>query len=127
MGFKAVRNIYKLKFQDELAGLEVQARSVPTGTFLDVAAVAAQAERDLSKATALFSEFADALISWNVEDEDGKPVPADLDGVRSLEFGLAIQIIRAWLDAMGGISAPLEPSSTSGASSPVASLPMDPL
>ena len=73
------------------------------------------------------SRFAGALVSWNLEDEDGEPIPADLAGVLSNDFDLNLELIGAWLDAASGAATPLGRPSTSGSPSLEASLPMDPL
>jgi hypothetical protein len=56
------------------------------------------------------------LLEWNVEDDDGRPVPATLDGVRSREPDEVMAIKQAWTDAMTTIpeNDPLALSSTGG-------------
>jgi len=128
MGFRRERKIYKLKFEDpDLAGLEVLARSLPLGEFFkmssltegaeNMAGVAAQAEQ-------LFREFAKSLVSWNLEDEKGRPVPADYDGIQGQEFDFVLAIITAWMEAMASVRPPLPMPSSNGATFPEASLPM---
>lgn len=129
MGFKINRTVYNLTFGEGTAldGAKVTARAVSTGAFLDVAGLASEAEENPAAATKLFEQFADALETWDLEEEDGTPIPANLDGLRSLEFGTSIAVIKAWMSAMGDVSGPLERPSTSTANSRVASLTMEAL
>lgn len=139
MGFKPQRRIYVLEFEkEELNGLEVRARSVPLGQYLDIVEIAEVAGPDgvdnltpeqtmkmVGAVGNLLESFADVLVSWNVEDEDGAPVPANLDGLRSQEFPFVMEIIQAWVGAVAGASDPLGPESSGGAPSVVASIPME--
>lgn len=65
------------------------------------------------------------LLSWNLEDEDGQPVPATSEGVLQQDKDLMIAICTAWLDALRGVSGPLEQTSPDGGPSLEASIPMD--
>lgn len=104
-----------------MAGLEVVARSVPLGkllfdmgpmlgmlTSLDTASMTVDI---LAQAKEPFQALADAIISWNieVEDDDGNrtPVPADLDGLLSLDMSELQEILTQWMEAVGGVSGPL--------------------
>lgn len=130
MGFKRDR-VYLLKFEDpDLNGLEVRARSVPLKKFLDLISLS---EVDTGKASTRESVenairmFADVLISWNVEDADGNPVPATLDGLYSQDFEFVVQIIKAWQDSISGVSDPLARRSSGGERSLEESIPMETL
>lgn len=138
MGF--VRNrIFKLVFEDpQMEGLEVRARSVPLRDILDLTKLAGQDlnalpdDERLAVAEAMLGLFAKALVSWNIEDEDpdggpNVPLPADLDGLKSLEVDFAMEIVYQWMEAIMGVIGPLGAKFSSGAPSLEASLPMDPL
>jgi hypothetical protein len=71
--------------------------------------------------------FADALIEWNMKEEDGTPTPPTLDGVQLLDDQEFFLLINEWTTAIGGVSAPLGKGSTSGATSPELSALMEPL
>jgi hypothetical protein len=121
VGYRVKRKVYKLVFADEeMAGLEVVARSMTTGQLIELNG------KD-SGHGAQSDAFASALVSWNLEDEDGAPVPATLEGIRSLEVDFTLKIMNAWLDAVNGVSAPLDPSSSGGLPSVVGSIPMETL
>lgn len=138
MGF--VRNrIFKLVFEDpQMDGLEVRARSVPLRDILDLTKLAGQDlnalpdDERLAVVEAMLGLFAKALVSWNIEDEDTEggpnvPLPADLDGLKSLEVDFAMEIVAQWMEAIMGVIGPLGRKFSSGVPSLEASLPMDPL
>jgi hypothetical protein len=136
------RKVYVLKFeQAEFDGLEVRARSVPLGTFLELIELATlfdSSTTDVSAENAqaikgLFSGFASALVGWNLEVEDPEhperhpdPVPATYEGLMAQDTDFVLHIVRAWMDAIAGVSGPLEGPSSGGEKSLEASLPMAP-
>jgi len=131
MGYRPKFRQFKLVFTaDDYAGLEVEVRSVSTGLYLDLVPgmEAFRAGRtSLDQAAALLSALGEHLVAWNVEGADGQPLPATLDGVRTLDLEMAVDIMSAWFEGMVAPPAPLDGGSTSGETSPEVSLPMDPL
>lgn len=130
MGFTPKPKLYRLTFEDpDLAGLSITARSVSTGTYLELTSMAAIATDDaaaMSKSTHdLFAAFADAVTEWNLDREDGTPWPIGLDALLAQDFPFVMSIIQAWMAAIGGVPAPLEQGSTDGVSFLEASLPME--
>ncbi|WP_318205396.1 hypothetical protein [Streptomyces sp. SCL15-4] len=74
--------------------------------------------------------FGDALVSWNLETEDGTPVPCTREGLFSIDNDLALSLAKEWIDCLGGKvdeASPLDSNSPSGEPSPVASIPMETL
>jgi len=128
-GFIRQRRVYRLNFADdtELAGLEVRARSVPLGEFMSIVGLADTAEPGSEEMKRLFGGFAEQLVSWNLEAEDGQPVPATLEGLYSQDFEFTMQLVLAWIEAIASVPGPLGETSSSGGTSPVPSLPMEPL
>jgi hypothetical protein len=125
MGFKPTRKRYHLKFADpEMNGLEVVAHAGSTG---DVLAIMGLSDGDVHAGAESLKVFAKCLVSWNIEDEDGKPVPADLDGLKSLDLDFVMLLIQGWVQAVQDVPAPLEKPSNSGKPYPEASLPMEAL
>jgi len=130
MGFKVQRKTFRLRFKDsEMAGLEVLAKSLTTGQFLEMEhARAARAAGDAGSegATATMIDLlAGALVSWNAEDEAGMPIPATAEGIRSQDLDFTMQVIDAWTDAIAGVPRPLSQPSSDGLPSLEASIPMD--
>lgn len=131
MGFVPEGKVYRLRFvDDDMAGLVVTARSTNLGAFLDVAEWVdidpkSASKEDLRKLASLFETFAGALVSWNVEQPAGVPVPATLEGLRSQDVDFCLEIIRAWFEAIGGVPGPLGARSSNGGKSLEASIPME--
>jgi hypothetical protein len=121
---------YRLVFQEtDLAGLEVTARSLNTGQFLEFQAARLTQARGGEAAEpatqTMLQMLSDAIISWNAETEDGQKIPFTMDGLRSLELDFTMAIINAWTNAINGVPAPLSATSSGGSPSLEASIPMD--
>jgi len=130
MGFKPQRKLYRLTFEDPgMNGLQVMMRSVTMGKMLELQQLGDDAEKAKSSAAfaGIVNILADALETWNVEEEDGTPVPPDLDGVLSMDPDFIMEIISAWTQAVSGVSDPLAKGSTSGEAFQEALIPMEPL
>jgi hypothetical protein len=132
-GYQRKKKIYKLIFADEeMNGLEVRCHSISIETMLELTALAGLAGKALSEFTTddydsvntVFEAFSGALVSWNLEDEDGNPVPATLEGVKTQDLDFIDVIIKAWMERVAGISDPLARNSTAGQRSLEASIPM---
>jgi hypothetical protein len=132
VGYRAPVKAYRLKFADEdMAGLEVTARSLPIGEFLKLSDLAGLAQDDpaaMSKgATETFRVLAGALMSWNLEDEQGQPVPATYEGIVSQDLDFVMKIVNAWMSAMTDVAPPLPGGSSGGVPSALEqSIPMAP-
>ncbi len=131
-GFKVKKKLYLVKFADDtdLAGFEITMASVPTATLLeleDMTGDAEQTKKDTGSFRRICEIFAGALIGWNLEDDDDQPVPANFDGVGTLDPDVVMTIIMRWTQAISGVSETLGKDSTSGPQYPEASLPMAPL
>ena len=136
-GYRPKRTTYKLNFSEtEHAGLEVLARATSVDGllgFIDLGASldgldgrlrAATESGDAEQLAALkkkirdtFEPFARVLVEWNVEDDDGTPVPATLDGLLSQELPFVGQIIEAYVGAIATAPPPLSPASSGGETS----------
>lgn len=128
MSFKRKRKVYKLDFSGtEYDGLEVRVSSLTTGEYLELITIAGPTEEGGSEAGAMVRLFAKHLISWNLEDEDGEPVPATYEGVKSNDFTMNSAIVNAWTSALADVPADTEKKSRSGESSLVASIPTETL
>ena len=119
MGYKPRRTVYKLDFSEtEHAGLEVTIRSAPIEQLLALEEFGEQDGLGADAARDMFRQFASLLVSWNVEDDDGQPVPATYEGVITQEPEFIQELIRMWLVNMTQAPPPLPAGSSSGATSP---------
>jgi hypothetical protein len=126
MGFTPPSKIYVLQFE-QYEGLEVKVSGTSAGGYLDLVGLVDTASADIGKARPLLELFAQCLRSWNIEDEDGRPVPQTIEGLLSLELDFVLELAGAWTDAIAGVSADLKERSNSGMPSLVESIPMETL
>lgn len=126
MGFKVERKILNLRFE-EYEGMEVRARTVSFGQLMDVAeeAETLRADGKLGKVRGFLDLFTSRLESWNLEDEDDRPVPATSEGLLSLDTDMALAILLGWFDAMTAVAPSLGKDSISGPRFPEGSIPME--
>lgn len=126
MGFKAPKTVYKLEFEgEEYEGLEVRMRGLTVRRFQRVLAVyEGGKDEDIDE---ILDFFVKAVDSWNLEDDDGRPLPVTAEALGDLDLEFVNAMVGAWLDAVGGVSDDLGKDSGSGGPSLEASLPMEPL
>lgn len=121
--FRRNPKVYNLKFADsDLAGLEVQIRSLPISEFLKVTDLASRSGNDPESAKTsqeILRVLAGQIVEWNLDNEFGDPVNPDYNGLIKQELDFVMRIFTAWMDAMGKVPDPLEPSSASTGTSPV--------
>lgn len=126
-GYRPKRKIYDLDFSDhpdpDMHGLRVKLRAVDTGQALGLDA--AMEEGGDGGIMATLKILAAQLIEWNVEDDQGQPVPVGLDAVLAQELDFNMTIVNAWREAIAGVSAPLDSDSPDGGLSLEASIPME--
>lgn len=140
MGYKRKLKLYNLKFEDH-PGLEVTMKGLSIDGFMSLARQAAgmqgrdlaamegpELEKAMDQIDGLFTRFAKSLKTWNLEDDDdGYPVPATLEGVRSQDLGFILEIIMAWMDAIASVDTPLPQPANGHGIFPEESIPMEPL
>lgn len=124
-GYRREPKVYRLVF-DEHPGLVVRTRSASAAMVFEVTTLQ-NAELTVATIREMFELFAGVLVSWNLQSEEGEPVPATVDGLMGEDFDFVMMVIQAWIEAVTGVSAPLDQPSSSGSPSLVGSLPMEPL
>lgn len=129
MGYKRTRKRYKLRFEDpDLAGFEVVMGSLSIGEFMDLTSmVQADPKEGAASTNRLLGKFSRSIVSWNLEDDDGRPVPATLEGVQTQELGFIMQVVMAWMDAIAAVDPTSRAGANGGGTFPEVSLPMEPL
>lgn len=130
MGYTPNRKVFKLRFEGEYEGLEVKVRSIPLGQFLKFAGLLEidtrnPSSEDMKELEALFGSFAKVLIEWNLEDEDGAPVPCNSEGLLSQDLDMVLTIILEWSNALSSVARPLHKASNGGKQFPEALIPME--
>ncbi len=136
MGFKPVRKRYRLTFTDAaFEGFEVIMRSLSTGEFLEVtrqmvglrALDSVPTAGDIDKAGSVVSIMGRSLVSWNLEDDDDRPVPCSEQAISDLDLVMMLAILEAWTTAMASVPRPLPGTSNGGGRFPELSIPMETL
>ena len=129
MGFKPREKIYTLDFSGtELDGLLITTVPISAEQFYAVSEIADASKNNSEFVKGLTPEFISVVREWNLENEDDTPVPVTAEALfRRLEFKDVTVILDAWLEAMVGVSSPLDQPSSGGDLSLVESLPMEPL
>ena len=132
MGYVRKRRNYRLLFEDpEFEGLEVVAKSASVADYRRIAELATRefgntpSAEDLVEMDNLYRAFAEVLVEWNLEEEDGTPVPATLEAVLQQDLPFVQRIVLAWMEAVAGIAAPLPTPSADSERFPEESLPME--
>lgn len=121
MGFRPKRKIYNLDFTGtEYEGLQASVRGMTVGEELELDG--AEMSGDL-----LVKTLVKRLVSWNVEDDKGQPVPTTFEGLCTQDSAMILAIVNAVRQANSGVPDPLPQSSPSGEPSLVASVPMEAL
>ncbi|MGW9058915.1 hypothetical protein [Streptomyces sp. NPDC055733] len=124
MGYRPKRKIYELDFTDtDYEGLEASMRAVTVGEELELHALRSKegGGRDV------FTLLTNLLVSWNVEDDQGNPVPCTFEGVCTQDSEMVMAILDAGQTAAAGVPDPLPQSSPAGEQSPAVPIPMAPL
>jgi hypothetical protein len=123
-GYRKQRTIYSLVF-DDYEGLEVKVKSLTTGQTMEL--WKAKSDNGPAATEGMLHLFSDSLLEWNLETEEGDPVPLDFEGVTSQELPFVLKIIDAWTTALTGAEAELGKDSEPGTTSPEELIPMEPL
>ncbi len=133
MGFRAPTYLLVWPEGSPLAGLEIRMRSISLGVVRELTRFQALdvsgevTEDDMAVIVGVASTLAGLVSSWNIEDDDGNPVPVTAETVAGLDLGILFAAIGQLLDKVVSIGAPLGTPSTGGASPVAPSIPMETL
>jgi hypothetical protein len=138
VGFVKKTKVYTIEFEGEYEGLVVRARGASAGEYLDIAQLVTSLDtpqlskkargrgakkpddlKDVAGVFELFRDFGKYLVSWNMQrqlpdSDEIVDVPATAEGMLSCDLEDVLVVISGWMDAVGGVAAPLESSSPSG-------------
>ena len=70
-------------------------------------------EAEITEAARIFAE--QILLSWNLVDDDGVPLPVTAETFLEQPFDFVVTVIAKWTDAAMGVSGPLASPSAAGA------------
>ena len=105
-GFRLPEKTARINFEGtDYDGAEI--RVLLSVTFAQFIALRESAQGEDQEVMArLFGQ--DVLMEWNLEDDDGQPIPADGDGMLAIPLELTNLIVQHWVEAVSGVPAPLE-------------------
>lgn len=109
MGFQVQRRKAVVRFEEghEYYGAEIEINlDLPIRMLFDFQELQAT---DYQKAMELFAR--DVLAGWNLE-EDGEPVPADIEGLGTLPHALVSSLMSRWMAEASAAPTPLEQPSS---------------
>jgi hypothetical protein len=118
-GFTPEERRYKLDFAEghPLHGLEVTMGSLTMAEYngiLKRSLIKGVTQETIDANDAMIELFVSKLISWNLTDREGKPVPRDKEGVESQDRTYMNMIMTSWQIAMVGVSEELGKDSPNG-------------
>lgn len=119
-GFR--RRTFVLEFEDpSFGGLEVRTRSASLDDLMrmqelmNIQIGRHEAERrELYDRLGGSDQYPGLIISWNLLDDNGQPVPTDPESLAKEEWPLIRNICRAWVSALIEVPRPLSPPSSDG-------------
>jgi len=122
MGYKRKPRQYKLKFQgDEYEGFECLMGSLSVDEFIEMTNLAMRFQNSQAgneDVGRMFEIVANQIISWNLEDDEGKPIIPDAPNLRAQDFDFVMTIQMSWMNAMASVPAPLLSGSDNGRTTP---------
>lgn len=128
MGFNATISHVTIRFAEDhkYHGAEARLRGMSFTAYMAATGLDGGEGEDIA---ASMKRFVESLVSWNLEDDQGRPIPATTDGLKQVDQALARALQGAYVDALVGVhdADPLPESSTSGEPSLVESIPMEAL
>jgi len=127
MGYRKVPTIHTLEFSGTYDGLVVRLKGTKFGKVRRMISLLEEDDKNDIVLDEILDLLAENLVSWNLEEEDGSPVPATKDALNDLEFPMVTEIVNRWLEGMTGPSEELGKGSSSGGQFPGAPVLMEAL
>jgi hypothetical protein len=124
------RKVYILRWDESTSfeGLEVRLKGLSVDELTQLAQLAdldANDPRAMDALAPVWAILARGLVSWNLETEDGDPVP--VAEFRNEDVFLLLSILKEWSTVVAGVAAPLGRPSSAGSPFPEESIPMEAL
>lgn len=129
MGYRRIPTIYTLDSIKGEDGLIVRMKAIKLGKLRRLMQLTADESADDTSVGEILDLFQESLVSWNLEGEDGVPIPITKEGVDDQEIEPIMKIVEAWMDRMTGTEGKndLGKGSTSGEKFPGQPLTMEAL
>jgi len=115
----------------EFQGMRVEMRRMSLGESLALdemrLSTSSGAEGNVKRVRRVAETVAAKIVSWNLADELGQPLPVSVDALLGQEESVMNAIVSSYITAVRGVDAPLDSASPTGAPPPPMSIPMDAL
>lgn len=133
MGFKANGPV-QLVLPKALNGLVVEVQCRTTGEWLAGKSIDLSWEEDdtlsqedrSTRYRALYGDFLNDVVTWNLESADGVAVPTTMEGLESVDTTITTPMVSAWAFRNVKLPDPLDSGSASGKPSDLPPIPMAP-
>jgi hypothetical protein len=115
-GYRVPRRTAVITFDGtDYDGAEVECKlDVPLGLYFDFGRVGEESREQES----LFRRWGDeVLLAWNLEDDDGRPLPATGEGIMALPPFMVTLLLNKWTETVVAVPSPLGGRSNGGAQS----------
>ena len=112
--FKLPTRTLRLVFDEDYGDADVVVKlDVPIGLFIEIQDMVEEG-RQLD----MFRAFGEkVLVSWNLDDEEGKPLPANAEGMHAITPQFGAMLIQQWAEVVANPPAPLAETSDNGSMS----------
>lgn len=127
MGYRKIPTIHTIDDFEKDPGLVVRVKGLKFGKVRKLIRLMDDDTADQAVMDAIAAELLDGLVSWNLEDEHGRPVEMTPEGLDDQDFELVLDIVGKWLDAITGPDEDLGKDSPSGETFPGRPLTMEAL
>lgn len=136
MGFRRPTTLVTFPEGHQFHGLEARCRMVSFERMLSIQELLATLPDGQQQASAeetqkhlrmLANLFGDVLTAWNLEEDDGTPVPATADQLVKEGWELVLALVMQWMHTVAGVDEALGKDSNSGGQFPAVSIPMETL
>lgn len=123
-GYRRQRTVYTVRYAQH-PGLWVRAKAPSTQTYIDLASKGENP--NVETVIEMARTFIDNVLDWNLEDEDGTPVPTTMEALLAEEWDFMEDLVQGWMEAVAGTGDSLKKDSPGGERVIMDSIPMEPL
>lgn len=125
-GYRVERKVYVLEFDDEkYAGMIIKVHGFTVREGIDIEAMLGADKEGKERLEQWLRTFAERIVDWNLEDENGEKLPISYDTLQDMDFDFVLPMFHGWRRAVMDVSVPLEQESSNGDTSGLGSIPME--
>lgn len=114
MGYRRAPKIHTLDLEEDYPGFEVRMKGLKIGRMRELLKALDDDTKTEDMIPAVSKLIASNVVSWNLEDEEGRPVEPTPEAVEDFELDMLMDVVNAWLNKINGVSADLGKDSPSG-------------